>query len=183
MKRQILLVFALVLVAPAAAHAASDLAEFAWKVGNTALLLGVLYYVGRKPVRNYLAERRDTVRNQIETSEKLLKDAEGRLAEWTRRAESLDAEVAAIRESARKAAEQEAAAIVADAEATARRIRENAAGAAESELRRARESLRREAAELAVGMAERLLREQVTDADRDRLVDEFVERVRAEGGR
>ena len=35
---------------------------------------------------NYLADRRDTIRNNIETSEKLLTDAEESLAGWQQRA-------------------------------------------------------------------------------------------------
>ena len=173
------------LALPGAAWAATvggeSTADFLWELANLALLIGVIVYFARKPVQNYLAERRDAVRNNLETSEKLLKDAEERLREWSRRAAGLDAEVVSIREAARKAAEQEAAGIVADAEATATRIRANAHVAVESEVRRARDRLRAEAGELAVTLASELLRQQVTDADRDRLVDEFVSKVEQGG--
>jgi F-type H+-transporting ATPase subunit b len=177
---------AAVALVPAAAGAASEgsaAMDFVWKVLNLALLLGVLVFAARKPVLNFLAERRDTVRNQIETSEKLLRDAEGRVAEWNRRAAGLAGEVEALRDTARRAAEQEAASIVADAQASAQRIRAGASEAVEAELRRARTVLQREAADLAVELAARLLREQVTPADRDRLLDEFVEKVRRGGAR
>ena len=51
------------------------------------------------------------------------------------------------------------------------------AAAIDQELRRAREELRDEASDLAVELAAGLLRERVTDADRDRLMDEFIARV------
>jgi F0F1-type ATP synthase membrane subunit b/b' len=47
----------------------------------------------------------------------------------------------------------------------------------EQELRRARTMLRAEASELALELAERMLREELTADDRERLVAEFVERI------
>jgi len=179
-----LLVAALVLVLPVAASASEGgggLGHFMWEVANLLLLVGVLVYLARRPVMNYLAERRDLIRNNLETSEKLLADSEARLVEWNRRAAQLDAEIASIREAAHKSAEQEAAAIVAEAHAASERIRTSAHNAVDGELRRARTTLRKEAAQLAVELAANLLREQITDADRDRMLGEFVRKI--EGGR
>jgi F-type H+-transporting ATPase subunit b len=163
---------------PTAARAAAEGGSgFLFEVMNLVLLLGVLGFLTRKPISNYLAERRDTIRNNIESAEKLYQDAESRLAEWQERAAGLDAEVESIREAARKSAEHEAATVLADARATAERIQASAHATVERELRRARAALRDEAANLAVELAAGQLREQVTDADRDRLVDEFVSRI------
>lgn len=170
------------LALPSAASAASEGSMgFVWEVANLLLLLGVLVVLTRKPVGNYLAERRDTIRNNIETSEKLLGDAEQRLAEWQRRASGLETEIESIREAARKSAEQEASEILADAQASAERIRAGAHGTVEGELRRARQSLRAEAADLAVELAGKLLRERITQEDRARLVDEFVQKIEQGG--
>jgi F-type H+-transporting ATPase subunit b len=160
-----------------AAAEAAHRKEFTYEVINLVLLIGALVYFARKPVQDYLATRRDTIAKNIASSEQLLRDAEQRLAEWNAKAARLDADVATILDSTRKSAEAEKAAILADAEATAARIRQSATGVVERELRAARESLRGEAAELAVTLAAQLLREQVTADDRSRLVDEFVARV------
>ena len=77
----------------------------------------------------------------------------------------------------RAQAENERDRLLADARAAAERIRRDAQLAVEQEARSAREALRNEAAEMAVRLAGDLLKRQVTDADRSRLVDEFVERV------
>jgi F0F1-type ATP synthase membrane subunit b/b' len=45
------------------------------------------------------------------------------------------------------------------------------------ELRRAREELREEATQLALKLATERLEREVTDADRDRLLDEFIDRI------
>ncbi len=160
-----------------AAAAAEHAKEVAYEWINLAILAAVLGYFARKPVRDYLAARRETIAKNIASSEQLLQDAEAKLAEWNARAARLDADVQAILESTRKSAEVEKAAILADAEATASRIRQSAGGVVERELRAARVALRKEAAELAVTLAGSLLQQHTTEADRSRLVDEFIAKV------
>jgi F-type H+-transporting ATPase subunit b len=165
------------LAAAGGGEGGEGLLELVWHLVNLALLLGVLVYFGREPIRSFFAERRRRVREELEGSARLLADAEARLAEWQGRVGRLDAEVAEIRSASRRLAEAQRERILADARAGAERLRRDAAAAVEQELRRARTALREEAADLAVAMAERLLRERVDDGDRARLVDEFVERV------
>ena len=165
-----------------AAAEAAHKREFTYEVINLAILIAALVYFARKPVQSYLATRRDTIAKNIASSEQLLKDAERKLGEWNDRAARLDADVEAILESTRKSAETEKSRILVDAEATAARIRQNATGVVERELRAAREGLREEAAELAVSLAGKLLREQVNAADRDRLADEFIAKIESGAG-
>jgi F-type H+-transporting ATPase subunit b len=154
-----------------------------WQVANTLLLLAVLIYFARKPVLTYLAGRRDTIAKNLDGAAQLLAEASLRLAQWNQKAASLDQEVAAIRDATRRAAEAERDRILADARVTADRIRQSASAVAERELQQARESLRGEAADLAVELAAKILREQVNDSDRTRLVDEFIERIEPDGAR
>ena len=151
-----------------------------WQVANLLLLLAVLIYFARKPALAYLAGRRDTIAKNLESSAQLLAESERRLAEWNEKAARLDQEVSSIRESTRRAAELERDRILADARASAERIRQSASSVAERELHQAREALHREAADLAVELAAKILREQVNDGDRTRLVDEFIGRVERE---
>jgi F-type H+-transporting ATPase subunit b len=173
----------LVLATPAAAASEGGGAGFFWQIVNVLLLVGVIVYFARKPVLAYLANRRDGIANNLDSSAQLLSEAERRLAEWSRKAANLEQEAAEIRDATRRAAEAERDRILADARVTADRIRHSAGAVAERELRLARETLRKEAADLAVELAAKILREQVNDADRTRLVDEFIGRVEREGAR
>jgi F-type H+-transporting ATPase subunit b len=148
-----------------------------WEWLNLALLLGVLFYFGRKPVLAFFGDRRSRIEKELESAESLLREAQLRLAEWSARAAGLDGEMEQIKRVAREAAEREAARVVADAHAAADRIRRDAASAVEREAARAKARLRQEAADLAVASAEGLLREQVQPADGERLFDEFVGRI------
>jgi F-type H+-transporting ATPase subunit b len=165
-----------------AATEAAHQKEFLYEWLNLVLLIAVLGYFARKPVSEYLATRRDTIAKNIASSEQLLKDAERKLAEWNDKAARLDADVAMILESTRRGAEAEKASILAAAEATATRIRQNAGAIVDRELLAARVALRQEAAELAVTLAGSLLQQHTTDADRNRLVDEFIAKIEAGSG-
>jgi len=172
------------LAAPASAESGGEHGgSLFWQVANLLLLLAVLIYFARKPVLGYLAGRRDAIANNLDAAAQLLAEAERRLAEWNQKAASLDQEVAAIRAATKRAAEAERDRILADARVTADRIRQSARAVAERELQQAREVLRGEAADLAVELAAKILREQVNESDRARLVDEFIERIESEGAR
>jgi F-type H+-transporting ATPase subunit b len=151
--------------------------DFFWEYFNLALLIGVLVYLTRKPVLAFLRERRQRIETNLAASERLAREAEARLAEWTKRGEGLDAELEQIRSSARQRAEQERERILAAARASAERTLREAELAVESEIARARSSLKREAAELAVELAAGRLRSEVNDGDRERLVEDFIARL------
>jgi len=171
----------LVVAAPAwAATEEGHAGGLFWQVLNVVLLLAVLVWFARKPVLSYLAERRDTIAKNLDSSAQLLAEAERRLAEWTEKGANLDREVDEIRAATRRAAEAEGNRIIADAHATAERIRGSASAVIQRELQQAREALRREAADLAVELAAKTLEEQVNDADRTRLLDEFIGHVERE---
>lgn len=144
---------------------------------NFVLLIAVIVYFARKPILEFFHERRSSIQDDLREAAELRSEAEARYAKWQRKLVDLEAELEQIRATSRERAEAEREKIVADANATAERIRTETTAAIEQELRRSREVLGEEAANLAVELAANLLREHVTDADRDRLVTEFIERI------
>ncbi len=180
------------LVVAGAAAAAGDsdgehgggLANLLWQAANLLLIVGVLAYFARKPLAEYMQQRRQGIQESLETSARILEQAETKLSEWNERAARLDAELGEIRETSRRLAEEERDKILAQAQATAERIRNDAQAAVDQELRRARSVLSAEAAELAVDLAAKLIADKVSDDDQQRLFDEFLSRVedRAKAG-
>ena len=172
---------ALLVVLPGVSRAAGvgggELRDFLWSVFNLGLLIAAIVYFARKPVHDYFAARRRQVGGELDAAAELLRDAEARLSEWQERVAHLDAAVAEIRETARRRSEADRERILAQARATADRIRRDAGAAVEREVSRAREQLREEAAALAVELASGILQEKVTPADRKRLVEDFIVRV------
>ncbi|TFG93030.1 MAG: hypothetical protein E4H11_08730 [Myxococcales bacterium] len=179
MKRSgLALLLVLVPVLPAAAsEGGGGLGDLVWPVSNLVILIVALVYFGRRPIRDFLSARQDRIRDDLDAAASALAQAEARHSEWQRKLTQLDTEMARIREQARERAEAERKHILADASAAAERIRRDARSAADQELRRAREELRREAAELALELAAETLRARVNDSDRSRLVDDFIETI------
>jgi F-type H+-transporting ATPase subunit b len=169
------LLLAALAVSPA--HAAEEGGSLLFPAINFVLLIATLFVLTRKPIRTFFAERRSAIRKDLEDAAALKRRAEERYAQWQRKLVDLDRELEVIRTEARERAETERAHLLADARASADRIRTDAANAVEHELRRARSSLRAEASQLAVELAAGILREQVTAHDRDRLIEEFIERI------
>ena len=151
--------------------------ETIWQAFNLALILAVLVYFARKPVAEYFAARRQGVQSELAQAADLLSQAEHRNSDLQRKLVDLSAELDSIREASSRRAEEEALRILAEARASADRIRRDAQAAVAQELRRAQATLRNEAADLALELAARKLQGGVTETDRERLVDEFITRV------
>jgi F-type H+-transporting ATPase subunit b len=177
----VLLLLAAALPATASEGTGGGLADLVWPVANLLILIAALVYFGRQPIRAFFATRQDRIRGDLDAAAAALTEAEARHTEWQRKLTRLDAEMARIREQARERAEAERKHILADASASAERIRRDARTAVDQELRRAREELRREAAELAVELAAEMLRARVNEADRGRLVDDFIDTIERSG--
>jgi F-type H+-transporting ATPase subunit b len=153
---------------------ASGLQTFLWPALNLVILIAVLVYFARKPLQAYFAKRRSEIQGELQSAADQLATAESTYAKWQRRMIDLESELDEIRATSRQRAEAERERIIQDARATAERIRNDATAAVELELRRAREILREEATQLAIELAGERLSREVTEADRDRLIDEFI---------
>ncbi len=174
--RSAVALFVILLALPACAsnHSESALQDFLWPALNLAILIAVLVYFGRKPLQAYFEKRRSEVQGVLQSAADQLATAETTYAKWQRRTIELGAELDGIRAMSRQRAEAERGRIIDDARAAAERIRRDATTAVELELRRAREILREEATQLAIELAGERLSREVTEADRDRLIDEFI---------
>ena len=159
--------------------------DLMWQAINLAIILTILVYFARKPVSEFFATRRAQIGQDLEDAASLLSEAEARNAEIQRRLVDLESQLEEIRETSHLRAEEESERILAEANKNAARIQADAAAAVEQELSRARRELRAEAADLALELAGQILREQVSESDRDRLLDEFITRIEpgADAGR
>ena len=177
MVRGALLCIALVAAAGPATASEGGGGGLFYPILNLVLLIAVLVYFTRKPIIDFFNSRRGKIQDDLHAAAELRREAEERFAKWQRKLVDLEAELDGIRAASRERAEADREKIIADANATAERIRLDATAAIEQELRRSSRVLRDEAADLAVELAGNLLRENVTNADRERLVSEFIERI------
>lgn len=166
-------------LAPSIAFAAegAGVRELVWHTFNLSILIAIVVYFARKPLREVMATRRTQIEGELEQAHGDLQRAESQLAEWEQRMNALESELDEIRGAVRSQAESERDRIIADAESGADRIRANASAAVEQEARRARDVLRIESAELALARAGDLIQQRIGEGDRDRLFHEFLTRL------
>jgi F-type H+-transporting ATPase subunit b len=140
---------------------------------NFALLLFVLRKLGSKPLAEFLQERRRVMERSMTEAAELRAKAEALQTEYSARLAQLDADLQKLRDDIARAAEEDKARIVADAEETARRLRRETEGLIEQHAKALSLSVRRDVVEAATSAAEQILRGSLTDGDQQRLADGF----------
>jgi F-type H+-transporting ATPase subunit b len=161
----------------AAAEGGGGVPEWIPRAFNLALVLGFLAFVLRKPMATFFETRRAAILADLEQAKRDKEAAESRLAEVETRLSRLAAEQAEIRAEADREAEAEHARVEARAEEEARKIAEMAEREIGGALKAARADLQRFAAEKSVEMAEGLIRAEMTDEDRQRMVEQYADQL------
>ncbi len=144
---------------------------------NLGILLFILFRLLRAPLRDYLVRRQDAIREALEKAESAKRTADEKLALYEKRIAQLDEEISTMRREVEVSVKEEANRLVAQSVAAATRLEADTLRLLNDELGRARYALRREAIDLAIQMAERLLKENMTDVDQRRLAEDYLQRV------
>jgi F-type H+-transporting ATPase subunit b len=161
-----------------AEHAGPWTAELLfWRVVNTVVLIGFLVYVMKKPIVTFFSERREQIAKDIDDAKEKREKAEVLIKEYEAKIAGMEKELDRMRAEFAATAEVESGKLVANAERMAASMVEAAKVAAEQEVRKAKIVLKNEAVTLAVEMAEALIREKINDADRKRIVDDYLVKV------
>ncbi len=177
--------------APASQHAASDVKqgtegpsetsehEGGWlpvvaRVTNFLILVGLLTYFLKAPIRGYLESRGDQIRGDLVNAAETRSAAEQELAAVEARMKALPADIEALR--ARGAAEiaAEEARIRTAAEVERARLLEHMHREMDRQVRVARRELMEEAAALAVAVARQRIQARITPEDQMRLIDRYA---------
>ncbi|MCF8034208.1 MAG: F0F1 ATP synthase subunit B [Desulfarculaceae bacterium] len=158
----------------------SQWTNFLFRVMNFAVLLAVLIIVLRKPLKSGLGARVDQIKSELEELEAKREEAKRAYALMEQRLADAAGERDKVLADFRAMGEKEKADIVAGAETTAQRIKEQANFTIEQETAAAKAELRREVAEMSASVAEDLLKEKINPEDQTRLVDEYLAKVSRE---
>ncbi len=177
--RKVVLALAVLLVAGVEpAYAAEGVGAVIWPVANFAILVGIVYYFGRSPMREYLTGRQAQVRKELVEAAELKADATAKLAEIDRRMQALPAELDALRARGREEIAAEDERIAAAAAAERERLLEQTRREIDLQLRLAKRELVEHAAQLSIQLATERVRTDITPADQDRLVDRYLDQVK-----
>jgi F-type H+-transporting ATPase subunit b len=108
------------------------------------IYVGLLWFFLAGPARKFLVNRHERIKAELETATRLREEAEKRLATLEAMVSGVESEIAAIREQFKADGEREQARILAEAEANAEKVRQNAKKQLEQEMAKLRETLEHE---------------------------------------
>jgi F-type H+-transporting ATPase subunit b len=150
------------------------------QVLNFAILLFLLHRLLYKPLLAKMEERSSAIKKSLDEAQAARAEAARQQEENAARLKAAYAEAAAIREQALKEAGEEQRRLLEAARSESQRMIESAKAQLDADVRRAREELRREVSDIAVDIAEKLIRKSLRDEDHRRIVDDAIASI---GGR
>lgn len=153
------------------------LKDFLYRLLDFGIMAAILAYFLVKPLKKGLAGRREAIEQELAEAKQAKAEAEAKFAEYDRKLAQATEEIAEISASIRREGELEKQKIIENAKQMAITIEQDAEKAAALEVAKARAELQREAVQLAVGVAEELLKKNFTKDDDARLIDEYMQKV------
>ena len=144
---------------------------------NLAILVFVLVYFIKTPLKNYLMERRGEIAKKIESSEKEITEAKGLFDQYMEKMNNLEKEIIDLKESIKNEADIERQEIIKQAEVSAKKIRKDAKETIKSETAKAKHEIQNEVVDLALQLAENLIKSNLNESDSKRIVEDFVSEV------
>jgi F-type H+-transporting ATPase subunit b len=141
---------------------------------NFLILLLILWRLLYRPLLAKMQERTQAIQRSLEEAQAARAEIARQQEENASRLRQAHAEAATIRERALKDAGEEQKRVLETARAEAQRLVDSAKAQLEADTRRARDDLRREVAELATTVAEKLVRKSLREEDHRRVVADAI---------
>ncbi|MEJ5328837.1 MAG: ATP synthase F0 subunit B [Desulfobaccales bacterium] len=151
--------------------------DLIWRTFNFIVFAAILIKLAVRPAKEFFASRAQSIAQSLEELEAKKQAAEAALAAAETRLKEVEKERERLIQQFVAEGELEKAAILKKAEMVAQRIKEMARMTIEAETKRAAQELKREVAEEATRLAEKMIREKLTFTDHQRLVEEYLEKV------
>jgi F-type H+-transporting ATPase subunit b len=147
---------------------------------NFAIIVGLLVYFLRKPVRDMFKNRTAEIAKAMEESKDARERALAALADMERKAREMDAETRAMIADAQARGEKDKQALIEEGRKIVRDIQAQVKIGADIEVQKAKADLAIEASRLAVDLAEGKIKDKITSQDHERIVKDYIASV---GGR
>jgi F-type H+-transporting ATPase subunit b len=151
--------------------------EDTYKVMNFIVLAAALFFIAKKPVKEFFSSRTTGIHDELEGLELKKAEAEKVLAGYADKIAALDQEAERIVADYVAQGEDAKKRILAEAEAQAVKLEEMAKRNIEQEFKSAKDQLRREISEKALVQAEAIVKKSISTEDQDRLVDDYLTKV------
>lgn len=163
-------------------HKSFSFVEEGFKFLNLLIVVAILYKVAAKPLVQFFQDRRDGIRMALADAKAARAEAEKQLEEQRSKVADLETELDRIRETGERERGEIRSRMEAEQKAQADRLLEQTRGAIELETSKARAELQSHAAELAMGLAEEMLKKNIGAEDQGRFVSAYLVKIGGESG-
>ena len=147
---------------------------------NFAIIASVVVYFGRKPVRDFFANRSAEIAKSMQDSHEARERAVAALADMERKIKEMEAETGRMVADAQSRGEKDRQALVEEGKKVAQDVQAQVKQGIEMELHKAKAALAAEASLLSLDLAEGRIKEKISNQDHERIVKEYISKV---GGR
>ncbi len=158
-----------------AEHHAINWFELGGQTFTFLVFVGLLVWKGGPAARSFFLARHEQVRQAVEEAQRAKAEAERKAREYEAKMADIEGELEKLRRTFAGTAASEKQKLLDEAAETAKRIERDAQALIQTELEKAQAALRNEAADMAVKLAEDILRREIKADDQKRLIGEFVQ--------
>lgn len=151
--------------------------DWVWKIVNFTVLVVLLVTFVGKPLKQYLAQRKELIEKSIREAQEAKDMAAKALKEVEERLKLKDKEIADIIASAQSSGERERDRLIAEGQRMSERIAEQAKTNIDFEVKRAKEVIQAETVEAALQLAEAKIKAKLTKEEQDKLLRESIELI------
>jgi F-type H+-transporting ATPase subunit b len=178
-------VFAAIAFAEEAEHGGHEeamtfMGDWLPRLVNFAIIASVVVYFGRKPVRDFFANRSAEIAKSMQDSHEARERAVAALADMERKIKEMEAETGRMVADAQSRGEKDRQALVEEGRKVAQDVQAQVKQGIDMELHKAKSALAAEASLLSLDLAEGRIKEKISGQDHERIVKEYISKV---GGR
>jgi F-type H+-transporting ATPase subunit b len=155
---------------------------YIWTIVTFLILLALLARFAWRPLLDALEKRQQAIRSSLDDARKAKEELARLQAESARILAEARTEAANIISSTRSDVARFADEMKQKARADAEAVVKNAQREIDTQTNRAIETIRREAIDLSIAVASKILRREITPADNQRLVDDTIREMQAKAG-
>lgn len=149
------------------------------KFFNFAVLLALLIKFAGKPLKTYLANRHNAIKEKIEETNRMLDEAEKLKRSYEAKLTGLDEEITTFKKTIMGEIENEKAKIIAEATQFASKMKEQARLSYEQELKKVKNKITEDIAQLTIEGAEKLIAEKISKPDHEKMIEDFIVKLRS----
>lgn len=153
------------------------LEDFAWRIANFSILIIILHVVLTEKIIDFFSNRKKAIREALDDASESKMSAEKKYQEITAKFSKVKKEVEELRTTFVEEGKRERQRLIENAAKEAEKIRILAEKTIEQELIMAKQSIKTETVDLAVSIAEEILKRSINKKDISRMTTEYIEKT------